>query len=369
MTAFVRHPRAADPFLEYADEDADKESSGACAPAIPSANPPEDAYADADRYEDERPFCIAVLGAGALGSLYGGYLALAGCPTALISTNHRHMRAVAENGLVIEKQAEALLVRGLITVTDAPSLLRVPTFSHGPDLLLVCVKSVDTAEAAAAAVPLVRKDTVVLTLQNGLGNVETMSALLPVECITAGVSYCGAGLQAPGRVREAGKGKTIIGELDGAVTPRLLFLQRLFNRSGLPAETSRDVTGLIWTKLMANAGINAVAALRGIRNGEILEDPETLDLMQRAAAEAFAVARAKGITPAVPDVQEYVRRTVLDTCENYASMVQDVRAKRRTEVECINGAVAAEGKRLGIPTPVNEMLTERVLAMQSRYLS
>ena len=323
--------------------------------------------------EKEQPLRVAVLGAGALGSLYGGLLALAGCEVTLISTRLAHVAAINTRGLAIETQGQELLVTNLAAVNTPREALaqgaKPPHLSGQPaDLLLVCVKSVATANAIAEAACLVGRNTAVLTLQNGLGNVEALCTAIPRAAVMAGVAYSGSTFQEPGRIREAGRGKTIIGELDGSGSPRAAHLCAYFNAAGLPTSVSSNVEGLLWTKLMANVGINALAALTGLKNGALLEQPGIIGIMDAAVAEAMAVAKAKGIRLEVDAPQDYCRGVASNTADNYCSMVQDVQNKRRTEVESINGAIVAYGKELGVPTPVNAMLTELVLARQRGYL-
>lgn len=323
---------------------------------------------------ENRPLRVAVLGAGALGSLYGGLLALAGCGVTLISTRPAHVEAIKAQGLVIESQGQALRVINLAAVTSAREALEqwpgYQRLSGEPaDLLLICVKSVATAGAIDGAACLVGRNTVVLTLQNGLGNVEALCKSVPETAVMCGVAYSGSTFLEPGRVREAGRGKTIIGELNGSDSPRARRLCECFTAAGLPASVSLNVEGLLWTKLMANVGINALAALTGLKNGELLEQPGIVSIMAAAVAEAVAIAGAKGIRLEVDAPQDYCRGVAFNTAANYCSMVQDAQNRRRTEVESINGAIVRHGKEHGIPTPVNAMLTELVLARQRSYLS
>lgn len=313
-----------------------------------------------------RPFHVAVLGAGAIGSLYGGLLAIEGCRVVLISTRPDHVEAVRTRGLILETKEQELCIRNLAAVGTARELLEQD--QTPVDLLLICVKSVVTAEAIAGAACLVGENTTVLTLQNGLGNVEALCKAVPPRAVMAGVAYSGSTFLEPGRIREAGRGKTILGELDGSLSPKLLHLRDRLNAAGLPAETSTNVHNLLWTKLMANVGINALAALTELKNGELLEQPGLVALMNAAVAEAAAVAQAEGIHLGVDNPQEYCRRVAANTAANYCSMLQDIRSRRRTEVENINGAIAAHGAKLGLPTPVNAMLTDLVLARQRSYL-
>jgi 2-dehydropantoate 2-reductase len=187
----------------------------------------------------------------------------------------------------------------------------------------------------------------------------------------AGTTGHGATLLGPGHIRHAGVGDTVIGELDsasnGGAGGRIEALAALFNEAKLTARVSANVVGLIWTKLIVNIGINALTAVTGLRNGRLAELPETMELMKAAVGEACAVAEAKGIRLEAEDPLEHTVQIARRTAANRSSMLQDVTAKRATEVSVINGAIVEEGKKLGIPTPVNAVLTNLVLTRQKTY--
>jgi len=234
------------------------------------------------------------------------------------------------------------------------------------DLLVVVVKAYATADALRWAVGAgaVGPDTVALTLQNGLGNAEVLAAALGPERVLAGTTAQGATLLAPGQVRHGGEGPTHIAPWvpGGPAAARADAVAALFTQAGLPTSVAPDPRPLLWAKLCVNCGINALTAILRVPNGGLLERPEARRLMELAAAEAGAVAAAEGVVlPADP-----VERTVAvarATGANRSSMLQDVERGRRTEVDAINGAVANRGRTAGVPTPVNAVLADLVLAL------
>lgn len=304
---------------------------------------------------------IAVLGAGAMGSLYGGLLAEAGNEVVLIDIWKDHIDTVNDKGLEIESlDGKSRVVRNIRGVYE-------PASAGTAGLVLIFVKATMTAQAAPAARPLIGPSTAVLTLQNGLGNVEALCSALEPSCVIAGTSGHGSTILAPGRIRHAGSGDTVIGELDGSRGERIEAVAALLEKAGLSAKISENVMGLIWTKLIVNIGINALTAVTGLKNGRLLDFAETDGLLRAAVEEACAVAKAKGIRLETADPVGHTKEVARKTGANRSSMLQDVSAKRQTEIAVINGAVASEGKRLGIPVPVNNILTNLILVRQKTY--
>lgn len=303
---------------------------------------------------------VAVLGSGAMGCLYGGALAEAGCEVVLIDVWKEHIEALNTSGLKIESAEGVRTVRNLKGVTCAAD-------AGVADLVIVFVKATMTEQAMREALSLVDEGTAILTLQNGLGNVEKLCAVVPASKVIAGTTGHGSTLVGPGHIRHAGVGDTVIGELDGKRTERIEAFAALMQKAGMVAKVSDNVMGLIWTKLIVNIGINALTALTGLQNGRLVDFPETERLMAAAVNEACAVARAKGIRFEVDDPLEYTRVVAKKTATNRSSMLQDVTAKRPTEVAVINGAIVEEGQRLGIATPVNGVLTDLLSVRHKTY--
>lgn len=303
---------------------------------------------------------VAILGAGAMGCLYGGTLAEAGHEVFLIDVWREHVEALNASGLEIEEPDRVRRIKDVRAVTH-------PSEAGVADLVIVFVKATLTESAMRDALGLVGERTMVLTLQNGLGNVEKLNAVAGAAHVVAGTTGHGSTLLGPGRIRHAGSGDTVIGEQDGTRSERIVALASAFEKAGIVTKISENVMGLIWTKLIVNVGINALTAVTGLKNGQLVEHPETEDLMRAAIEEACAVAGAKGIRFEVDDPLEHTRSIAQRTGENRSSMLQDVLAKRRTEISVINGAVVEEGERLGVPVPVNTVLTKLIQVRERTY--
>lgn len=299
---------------------------------------------------------IAVLGAGAMGSLYGAMLAEAGEDVWLVDVWADHIDAVNKSGLTISSDEGDRKV-AIRAATDPAAF--------GPaEMVLVFVKSYVTAAAMRGAMALVGKKTMVLTLQNGVGNVEQLGSVVGRERVLAGTSGFGGTMLGAGHIRHAGTGDTMLGEITGERTPRLEELNRVFDRSGLRPKITDNVQGVLWTKLMVNVGINALTALTRVKNGQLLNIPELTILMEMAVGEALVVARQKGIRLIPDDPLSHVKGIARATGNNISSMRQDVERGRPTEIDVINGAVVREGAALGVPTPLNQVLTLLIKSLE-----
>jgi len=300
---------------------------------------------------------IAIVGGGAMGSLFSATLARV-ADVWLISRWREHVAAIRREGLRLEEPTGELTVK--VPATSDPAEV-------GPvDLAIVCVKSNETARAAEVARAVLPPDGLALTLQNGLGNREVLAGVLGPERVWQGVTAQGATLLGPGRVRHAGNGATHL-ELRPQIAAVAEEVVVLFTRAGIETHLSDDLAGLIWGKLVANAGINALTAILRVRNGALAANAAAGTLMDRAVAEAAQVARAKGIALPYADPARQVREVCLVTTANRSSMLQDVLRATPTEVDFINGAVAREAASLGLEAPVNQLLVDLVKAIEATY--
>jgi len=300
------------------------------------------------------------LGSGAMGCLYGWLLAEGGFDVTLVDVWKEHMDAVNERGLSIEAAGKERIIKNIRGTTD-------PAEAGKADLIVVFVKSTATSEAMKGAMSLVGPDTTVLTLQNGLGNLEKLVRVAGKERVIAGITGHGSTLLGPGKIRHAGQGDTIMGEPDGTLSDRLKKIGAMFEKSNIPVKLSKNVIGLIWGKLLVNVGINALTAVTGLRNGRMTELPEAEELLVLAVKEGIEVALAAGIRLETDDPVEYTKNVARMTGPNRSSMLQDVMNRRQTEIDVINGAIVDEGRRLKIPTPVNLALTNLVRIRQKSY--
>lgn len=330
-----------------------------------------------DRLADA-PLRLLILGTGAMAKRFGAQLARAGqSRVTLAGSWPEALGAIAREGITVE-EADAVW-NASVAVMDRSAL---PAAAF--DLVLVLVKSHQTEAVAPAAARALAPGGIILSLQNGIGNREILSAAAPGRRVRAGVTSAGATGLGPSRVRLGGPGLTVLGEMgadggdeerrandangDRTGNPdpnprplRLRDLARLFEAAGLTTECSRDIDRLLWRKLAVNCAINPLTALHGIPNGRLLEDPALRARMGAAAREVQAVAQAMGIDLGL-DAAELAEDVARKTKANRSSMLQDMDRGARTEIDAIAGAVVREGRRLGIPTPVNAALWEAVLA-------
>ncbi|WP_319522930.1 2-dehydropantoate 2-reductase [uncultured Desulfosarcina sp.] len=301
---------------------------------------------------------IAIIGAGAMGSLFGALLAEAGQQVTLLDIRQDHVDAVNAEGLVVEKEGTRRQIR-IRATQDADSI--------GPtDLCIVFVKSTQTAEAARTVARLAGPSTLVLTLQNGMGNAEALAEALDPARIIAGTTSHGATFLEPGAIRHAGSGDTVIGPWDSENMDGATAVAEAFDQAGIATKVVAGVHSVMWAKLFINVGINAITALTGIKNGQLLDLEQTRRLSQDAVKEAMAVAAARGIA-IEGDPVEKVFQVAEATGANRSSMGQDVDSRRVTEIGAINGFIVREAQTAGVPAPVNRTLSALVETLQAHY--
>jgi 2-dehydropantoate 2-reductase len=303
-----------------------------------------------------------VAGAGALGSVFGGFLARAGVDVTLLG-RQSHLDAIAAGGLRIEGIWGDHCVRGMHLAMSTQGL------ADPFDAILVSVKSYDTAEVGAAVAPLLAADGIIISLQNGLGNVEALEQIAGVERVVGARVIFGAIVSEPGRVRVTViADPTAVGALSPGRFPardeRAREWADRFDRAGVPATYTDQLTAMLWGKVLYSAALNPLGALLGVCYGALTERADSRAIMDAAIEEAFAVATAEPVTLAWPDAaayrDEFYRRLVPVTYDHRSSMLQDLERGRRTEVDAITGEVWRRGQRHGIVTPVNEMLTRLI---------
>jgi 2-dehydropantoate 2-reductase len=303
---------------------------------------------------------ILIIGAGAMGGLFGALLA----PFAsvrLFTTNGDHARAINRDGLQLTGMDGSARTIRITALTDpADRACRA-------DLILLCTKARATDAAAATALRFLTGNGLVLTLQNGLGNLERIAAVVGASRAAAGITAQAATLLAPGHVRHAGCGPTVLAAAPGHMeqAERIAAIAALFNRAGIDTRTSEDCEALLWSKLIVNVGINALTALLRVPNGVLAQIPECASLMGQAVAEAVAVAKALRINLDYARQLDRVRQVCVLTSANRASMLQDILRGAPTEIDVINGAIVTKGHEAGVPTPINLLLTQLIKALEA----
>ena len=301
---------------------------------------------------------IAVVGAGAMGSLFGGNLS-AVADVMLLDPWAEHVATMQRDGLrIVELDGSETIVP--VTATTDPAA--VPTV----DLAIIFVKAHATRQASLWASRFLAPDGLALTLQNGVGNAETMAGVLGADRVVAGVTSHGATLLGPGHVRHAGKGPTHIATRP-EIAAKLSDVAAVFEQAGFEVHLSDDLESLVWGKLIINVGINGLTGILRVPNGQLVEIPAANELMAQAVAEAEAVCRAKGVTLPYDDPLGRVQGVARATATNRASMLQDVLRGVPTEIGVINEAIVREGKQVGVVTPVNEFISTMIRAIEGSY--
>lgn len=294
---------------------------------------------------------IAVVGAGALGSYFGGLLARAGNRVTLIG-RAGHVDAIMRNGLLLQSHGTDERIPVSAT-TDISSV-------RDAGLVLFCVKSLDTETAAAAMAPHLAPDAIMLSLQNGVDNPERIGLHVRNQVVPVLV-YAGANIPEPGTVRHTGGGQVVIGQLKtfraGAEPDRGLLagIAALFAGAGVTVKVSDDIEADLWIKLLMNCTYNAISALGRSAYGRMVATPEVNAVMREAAGEVAAVAKARGIR--LPDdIVETAMKLADAMPQTMSSTAQDIAKGRPTEVAYLNGYVMRQGEKLGTATPVNRTL-------------
>jgi 2-dehydropantoate 2-reductase len=293
---------------------------------------------------------LAVLGPGALGCLMAALWREAGADVSLVDYRPERVARLRLRGIQVH------------TLEGGHRVIKVPIGlapEVGPcDLTIVAVKAYQTETAAQALPGLMSQGGMALTLQNGLGNLESMARTVGPERLLAGVALLGVTRQDEGRIIYAGRGVIYIGAPAGSKVSRgaVAAVADLFRRADLECQPREDIEAALWEKLVINAGINPLTALLRVPNGVLLRLPEAWEVAVAAALEAQAVAQAAGLTLS-GDPAARLRQVCANTAANRSSMLQDILAGRPTEIEALNAQVAARGRGLGLPTPVNDLLT------------
>jgi 2-dehydropantoate 2-reductase len=301
---------------------------------------------------------IGIVGAGAMGSLFGGRLSKAGHEVILYDIYREHVEAIQREGLIIEDLASGKQeVCHPGATTKAEDLGKV-------EILLIFVKSAATETVARQFSRITGEKAIAVTVQNGLGNEGILKGFFGAKRTAAGVTSQGATFLGPGRIRHAGRGPTHLCMSDRSNEKLGGFIDAL-NRAGLETDLEENIDDLIWSKLVINVGINALTALTGLPNGRLLAFSDTKALMADLVGEAVAVAEKKGVHLTYSDPLVMVYQVAEKTGGNRSSMLQDFDRKRRSEIDFINGAIVREAEALGLDVPVNRAVTRLVRVLDA----
>lgn len=293
---------------------------------------------------------IAMLGAGAMGSVIGGHLATAGNDVVMIDVNEDHISTIKTNGLVLENDG----TKNVVKVRAATNSIGIKPV----DLVIVLVKSFHTEDAIRASENIVGPETTVLSLQNGLGQEEVLANIVGKARVIAGKTYVGGMLSAPGHAVAGVKGKeTIIGELDGQITPRIRKVAEAFDAANLATIVSDNIVGAMWDKLLINVAAGALSGITGLNFGNLYDLPEVEETAIEAVAEAMRVASALDVQLETKTPKDaWLKASAGLPFDFKPSVLQALERGQTTEIDFINGAVVRAGQKAGIATPVNATL-------------
>lgn len=309
---------------------------------------------------------IVIVGPGAMGCLLAHYLSKVQPANRqpkeeiwLLDKSKERAAKINQNGIIVKGISGDGQVKARVS-TDVKEI-------GIADLIIISVKSYDTKDAIILAKGLVGDNTSVLTLQNGIGNIEIIAEVVGNDKVIGGVTNEGATLLDIGSIRHAGKGETVIGRIDGKIPVEMRYIREIFNKAGLETRISRDIKGLLWSKLIINVGINALTAITRLNNGRLIEFEGTRKILRDAVTEAVKVAKRKRIKLIYDDPLAKVEAVCEATSGNVSSMLQDVLRRKRTEIDFINGVIVRQAQELGIPAAVNSILVDLVKTIESSY--
>ena len=307
-------------------------------------------------------FCV--VGAGAMGGVYGLNLIDAGYEVDFLDVNLDHIKSVKKDGFRISGIGGQRVQKVNISAHEND-------FVNSADVVLFQAHTTGTKSAANSVATVLKPDGWVITLQNGIGNIEALSAVLGEERGVGCISYHSAALEDLGHVSHTNDGTTFIGELNGAISKRVKDLAEAFKKASLSPEITADILGVIWGKFVVNCGINPLCAVTGLRSGEIARNNAAAEMQTKILEEIMAVVEAKGIKLPNNDMITYVKRLTRARYHK-PSMQQHIEAGRLTEIDALNGALVSEAKSLNISFPFNEALVNlvkaREFAMQQAFM-
>lgn len=305
---------------------------------------------------------IAIIGVGAMGSVYAALLASGGHEVWAIDVWKEHVEAIREKGLRVEGASGDRTVK--INATMNPADVR------DADLVIIATKDQGAADAAHAALQIAKPSAPILTIQNGLGSADKVAEIVGSKRIMMGVvGGFGASMKGPGHAHHNGMEFLRLGEMDGGMTPRLEAVAEAWRAGGFKVLTFDDIHKMVWEKLICNCTYSGPCALTGLRVGEVQANPSAWSIAAACAHEAYQVACAKGIKLDFDDPVAYVRAFGQKIPNARPSMLLDHLAGRPAEVDNINGAIPREGAKVGIATPVNSVVVALLKAKEASFAS
>ncbi len=304
---------------------------------------------------------IAIIGCGAMGSIYAALMADAGNEVWAIDTWKDHVDAINRDGLRVEGASGDRTVKTVRATTDGSEV-------GVCDLVIVATKAGGVAAAARTALSLTGPDTVILTIQNGLGAADRIAEAIPTSQVMLGVvGGFGASMKGPGHAHHNGMELVRLGEMDGGETGRLAKVVRIWEASGFAARGFADIHRMIWEKLICNCAFSGPCGVTGLTVGQVIAHPDAWRIASACAAEADAVARSRGIRLGFEDVEDYVRTFGSKIRGAKPSLLQDQEARRPSEIDAINGAIPVEAAKVGLAAPIDATVAGIIRARESGF--
>jgi len=299
---------------------------------------------------------IIIFGAGAIGSLMGAYLSKNN--NVLLIGRKSHILSIKKNDLVIIGKTNLKIK---INATESFDDLKFKS-----DLLILTVKSYDTESAILQVKKIIDKDTIVLSLQNGLNNIDIIKQYINYENIIAGVTTHGAFFSKPGVIKHTGIGTTILGELNGKKTDRIYNIINCFNRSEIETVLAKDIIKEIWYKAIINSSINPLTAIFNCKNGYLLENPILEKFVEKICEESTDIAYSNGIKLSFNNAIKKTKEVIKNTSDNYSSMLQSIKNYKKTEIDSINGKLVEIGKTYKTDISLNQILKYLIKTEESK---
>lgn len=299
---------------------------------------------------------IVIMGAGAIGSLFGALLSKKN--NVLLIGRTSHVEAIGKNGLKIEGKTQ---LNAKMHAQES-----IDKLTSNPDLLILTVKAYDTEKAINQAKQIIDEDTTVLSLQNGLGNVDKIQENVNSSNILAGITTHGALFNEPGIIKHTGKGSTVLGEINGEPSKKLKHIKNIFNEAGIETTISDNIVKELWIKAIINSSINPLTAFFRCKNGYLSKNPLLENIVEKICKESTLVANKEGMQLSAEEMHSKTKQVIHDTAENHSSMLQSFKKVKKTEIDSINGRILDIGKKHDMKLPMNEMLIYSIKSISKK---
>jgi len=301
---------------------------------------------------------IVIVGPGALGCLLAGLLSK-NAEVFLLDKNPKRAERLNKNG--------GISCQGISKWQSKVPVMLDPGEIKDADLVIICVKAYHTKEAIVGVKSMIGENTTVLTLQNGLGNEEVISEVVGRKNVLVGVTNHSVKLLDEGKIEHVADGPTMIGNIDGEIPAITRQIREIFNKSGIETKVSREIKGVIWSRLMINVGVDALSAITRLSNSQLIEIDSAAEILRAAVTEGVKVAKKRRVKFIYDDPLSKVEAVCEAATSQPSVILQDILNKKKTEVDFINGVIVRQGVSAGIPTPVNFTLLNLVKSIEASY--